>query len=519
MAGFFLLVKLIKAIISYILKHMKEQSRFRLQSAMEYLMTYGWAIIIIALVIVVFYALGFLNANTYATQSCTLQAGFGCIGSVLSDSGVLVLNLEQGTQDPINVTGVSCNEQQDATSLQAPINPPSNQVEVLAGANATIYLECYNQNSLFSGPIGTPFRGYLTIYYKDNVNGFTGVIKGQLSTVVSSTIGLPASGNQLSATYYVPITITNSQSIGTPSPFQQKLTIDSAAYGNYINSGWSNVEFSTDVPGTLGNTYLNAWVESGASNTAANTVVWVNLPNGIGAGNSITIYMDFATNNVLSIAGPTGEAPTLSAFYGQYDDGAQVFNYYTNFKGTSLPANWEAVPSTAVVINDGMTVENYPNTYNWDMAIYVDSYNPATEIVDFYGDISASGTLNQQFIGPTRYIPPSTSVFQTISQASGSYSLYNLDPSGASNVNLGISSFGTPELFSVWAGATGSMAMVNYGSQISNTNDFTVEPTEYLDFYNIENGPTTFVQWLRIRAMPPNGFMPSFSLSALSKTG
>ncbi len=44
-------------------------SRFRLQSAMEYLMTYGWAILIIAVVLGALFQLGVFNAGTFAPRA------------------------------------------------------------------------------------------------------------------------------------------------------------------------------------------------------------------------------------------------------------------------------------------------------------------------------------------------------------------------------------------------------------------------------------------------------------------
>ncbi|MEM3212265.1 MAG: DUF2341 domain-containing protein, partial [Candidatus Micrarchaeaceae archaeon] len=126
----------------------------------------------------------------------------------------------------------------------------------------------------------------------------------------------------------MPITLTNSQSTATPAPFQQMVVVNSNAYSAYINSQWSNVEFTTGSDGT--GTALQAWVESNASNTATHTIVWINLPNGIGASSSITIYMDFMPSNVMSASGPTGEAPQLSSTYAEYDNGASVFSAYVN---------------------------------------------------------------------------------------------------------------------------------------------------------------------------------------------
>ena len=157
----------------------------------------------------------------------------------------------------------------------------------------------------------------------------------------------------LPVTHYVPITLSNAQSYATPGPFQQMLVINSNNYETYINSDWSNVEFTTG-PGGTGNP-VQAWIETNASNTATHTIVWVNLSSAIWAYGQDKIYLDFmpSNNKVISPAGPTGEAPTLSASYGQYDNGGKVFEFYDNFAGTSLnPSNWTDWGGSEVVDNE-----------------------------------------------------------------------------------------------------------------------------------------------------------------------
>ncbi|MGA2800715.1 MAG: hypothetical protein ABSE71_05325, partial [Candidatus Micrarchaeaceae archaeon] len=165
------------------------------------------------------------------------------------------------------------------------------------------------------------------------------------ASTTSSTTSTTTSTIATTTVYYVPIVLTNSQASPTPSPFQQMITINSQSYSAYINSNWNNVEFTTgpDATGTV----LQAWVESGASNGAASTVVWVNLPYSIAASGTNTINMDFMGGSVMSAAGPTGEAPQLSGTYAQYDNGASVFNFYDDFVGTSLSSKWTLVSGTA----------------------------------------------------------------------------------------------------------------------------------------------------------------------------
>ncbi len=57
------------------------------QSAMEYLMTYGWSILIIAIALIALFELGILGGPTLPT-TCVAQSGFVCSNpSVLGANG------------------------------------------------------------------------------------------------------------------------------------------------------------------------------------------------------------------------------------------------------------------------------------------------------------------------------------------------------------------------------------------------------------------------------------------------
>jgi len=75
------------------------------QAAMEYLMTYGWAILVILVVIGVLYWMGILNPK--APEACTFKAGFSCASYQLTPT-TFSLKLGQATGKSIRVTDVGC---------------------------------------------------------------------------------------------------------------------------------------------------------------------------------------------------------------------------------------------------------------------------------------------------------------------------------------------------------------------------------------------------------------------------
>jgi hypothetical protein len=53
---------------------------------MEYLMTYGWAILIIAVVLAALFALGVFNGSNLSGNACIASPGFLCSGAIYSHS-------------------------------------------------------------------------------------------------------------------------------------------------------------------------------------------------------------------------------------------------------------------------------------------------------------------------------------------------------------------------------------------------------------------------------------------------
>ncbi len=55
---------------------------------MEYLMTYGWAILIIAIVLVALFALGIFNSGSFINTTCIATSGYECTSVSLTPSGM-----------------------------------------------------------------------------------------------------------------------------------------------------------------------------------------------------------------------------------------------------------------------------------------------------------------------------------------------------------------------------------------------------------------------------------------------
>jgi len=166
----------------------------KLQAAMEYLMTYGWAILIIALALGVLYSLGVLNPGRLKPVMCMLPAPFSCQIISFNSAGKLNISLSQGSGQQITVTNVAC---VDNSHIQSTGLPDTNcyggncwtsfSVNVASGSSAPLpnLIQCYPAgNSPFgTQPIGSVFSGTLVINYTIGNAKYvtTGSINAQVS--------------------------------------------------------------------------------------------------------------------------------------------------------------------------------------------------------------------------------------------------------------------------------------------------------------------------------------------------
>jgi len=321
-------------------------------------------------------------------------------------------------------------------------------------------------------------------------------------------------------TFYT-ITITNSQSSPTPSPFQQLLNLNLSSILS-SSSQLLNLQFCLDVNC---NTPLYAWIESYNSNLST-VYIWVNLPTSIPANSSITIYM-FIRN---SIQYPyTGMSPTLTSTYAQYDNGENVFIDYWNFAGTSVPNGINVYQSSGTVtFNNGVTINGGTSTSGGENGIAtVNSYSPPI-IIEYYGTQSTSPSGDSwgwNMVGFSNYLASG----DAFPSAGGAFTLLNFEygnnaeprSSQGGSVTYGTLSTPSNNLFpaSVWTHIYTSSAYYTYQNYQTSTGYITgASNTASLPFeIMVGNNEASYapngmtVYWLRVRAYPPNGVMPSNS--------
>ena len=161
------------------------------QSAMEYLMTYGWAILIVIIVAAALYALGIFNPATYTGR---IPTGFTTLGTptdwdVASDGSFrIILNNRLATQVTIyNITATLGSVSDTYNTLNC--TGDDNYLTIAPGGSIDPTVVCTNVLNPYDIDLGTPTAG--TTYTVDvildyNSGGIDHAEEGKVTGTVSS---------------------------------------------------------------------------------------------------------------------------------------------------------------------------------------------------------------------------------------------------------------------------------------------------------------------------------------------
>jgi hypothetical protein len=302
----------------------------------------------------------------------------------------------------------------------------------------------------------------------------------------------------------VNITIFNSESRATPNPFQQYLSVNSSRYRSFEAADLRNIEFYI-----ANGTVIPSWLESHPLRSATNTSYWLKLKTSIEAKSELTVYMGFASPSVNLMDGKlVGEAPSLSLPYGEYDDGASVFNQYVNFAGTSLPSGWtwDLISGGAgMKVKNGLKVFTDGGTYTFG-AVVSDIKTNSGVIEGLVTALSNQGNSNVWAMVASTKATSYVYRADSIGWQNGMPLMIENNPGGTASIIATSNVSPEPSLI---LGTYGHTLYANY--ETGATIDRNILGAGYL---SIEVGsgttiPSISYQWIRVRAEPPSGVMPS----------
>ena len=236
----------------------------RSQSALEYMMTYGWAILVIVIVAAVLYSLGIFSPSSAITSSVTGFSNLGSVAAQVIPNSGLVLSLGDSTGYNINITNITIS----LDGKTSTIRPDS----LISSSSSSRFFIPFS-----SVPASSSYSFSVTVSYTE---------PGQIFPGPYVSTGTVYGASTSSSGFYQAITITNSQTTPTPAPFQQMINMSINNGGWYgtismIAPNYQNVEFFYP-----NGTVIPSWLENYSS---SQFIYWIKLQNGIPASSSITI--------------------------------------------------------------------------------------------------------------------------------------------------------------------------------------------------------------------------------------
>ena len=285
--------------------------------------------------------------------------------------------------------------------------------------------------------------------------------------------------------------------------------LDAGLEGWWPLAGNTNDASGNGNSGTATNVQYS---EAGAGSTS--TIYWLKLNRGLPANSQTVVNMNLYAdrNNMLNNI-TTGEAPQLSPIYGEYDNGAKIFNYYTNFAGTSLPSGWY-IPSGEVSpkINNGMFIPagncsqaayNSSSLYGQIMEAYSEELSGQTA---GWSDLGLSNSTNKSIISWAE--SSSTNTVVAPDNVTSGYVPHVLTPSEPTGI------------YAVYGVLFSPNAAVWYYNDVYAQSTYSVPGPKAILLYNggsctSGGGNAINTYWIRTRAFPPDLVMPSTYIGGL----
>ena len=307
----------------------------RSQSALEYMMTYGWAILVIVIVAAVLYSLGIFSPASSLSSTVT---GFFNLGSVTAEcfnGGGLVLSLGDSTGNPIEITKINTTSQSGlpiSANFSTVISPSGSVDFVVAGA-------CSNTS-------GSRYSNHVTVAYTEPGQVFPGpyVSSGTVTGTTTSQSDVAEFNGVNSFINYTKLPTTSVRNISFSlwayipyfsdhGAFFKNGNVNSYGYAIGIGGNGSGGDF--DEPGAqfIGLFENVRWIPSGYNITSVGWHNFVLVINGSGVPFFYMdgVFLDFSSGPDANIPTPpftigTDYNSATRYFNGKIED-VQVYNY------------------------------------------------------------------------------------------------------------------------------------------------------------------------------------------------
>ncbi len=189
----------------------------RSQSALEYMMTYGWAILIIVLVAAILYSFGFFSPSAFVPNTVVGFSGLGTVSAECFSDGILSMSVGDGTGYVINISAIQVFNQNGTQTAYRPdkIISPDNNAE-------------FSFPNLCPVTVGITYSFRLVVNYTETDSSFPNAIYEAVGYLRGTTAATSSSFNDSNHTFVfvaaeggsVSVINTNTESIVANVPVQ-----------------------------------------------------------------------------------------------------------------------------------------------------------------------------------------------------------------------------------------------------------------------------------------------------------
>ena len=363
------------------------------QSAIEFITTYSTVLLIITVAIAVLFLFISLPKSILPTE-CNFYNTFGCYDAVYGIN-YTSSNVPTGTallvvanfEEPgiINTSGFSAfvGGVESSSGYCAPkVALQGQKVYCIAFFNG----QTLTPGKLYSGTFSI-YANYCPVAPSEIATAYCPPANATSYYRYGGVVRTQGTLRTIGGIYAVPINVTISNFdffdwffINFIEPgYQVRISFNpkNTSYVLHESPDLGNVRFYYN------NQELYDWCENCNSSMSGNATFWVKLPQRTmfklgcffnSCPTKTTIFMYFTPISTTFSGVHSGLAPGLTTPYGKYDNGQNVFNYYTNFAGTTLPNSWDNLAGTNYSLDNGayftgfallQKVNNFPiNIYN-----------------------------------------------------------------------------------------------------------------------------------------------------------
>ena len=330
----------------------------RSQSALEYMITYGWAILIIVIVAVILYSMGIFNPSSSISTTVTGFAGLGSVSAQCFPGGGLVLSLGDSLGVPIQITKITTTNQNGKL-----VSVNFSSIISASGLSYFVLADSCSNNS------GMSFSNKISVMYKEPGQPLPGpYISSGAITGKTISQGAVANFNGNNAYIYAPV----GSWLGTNHAFTIVAWVYSPAglggtianictsptcggwstpFLGYNNSGtgyiyaWINGPPTLGLPATFGKWYFSAITYSATSSFQE---LYVNKSTVSGSGTySPSDSFDYITIG----SDPTGQHESNQYFTGEIFD-VQIYN--TTLSASQIQDLYNNGFGAAPITNNGL---------------------------------------------------------------------------------------------------------------------------------------------------------------------